>query len=185
MQLITFESTKDLICGCLYFWKSHIICTLKLNIFFHKNLIPEFHQWAEQRIDPPLSHSSSYISLNLCSFLSVCSAFLTVFKAKNVWRSATFSLIRHNCSPSDLPINCSWYSALLGTRQSTSLYNCCKRLHILVTQRTGAHWTLPWGEIGTVNTVPNDGPCPYASRPFSIPSHLCGPVCACPFSGTF
>ena len=40
-----------------------------------------------------------------------------------------------NTKPSRLPINCSRYSAPLGMNQSTSLYDCCQWLHIVVMMR--------------------------------------------------
>lgn len=49
MQLITFESPKDLFCGCLYSHNSHIICTLKYEkCVFLKNLTIWFYRWAER-----------------------------------------------------------------------------------------------------------------------------------------
>lgn len=63
--------------------------------------------------------------------------FLQFFKAKNV-RHEPRAVLLNNASPSDLPVNCSWFSTLLGIPESTSLNNCCKWLHIFMRARAHA-----------------------------------------------
>lgn len=98
--------------------------------------------------------------------------FFSPLKAKNVWRSATCTLVKHNPPPSDLPINCSWYSAELSIPESTSVFNCRQRPHISVAQRTHTHARTHththrrWVGERWENQVPNNASWPNAS-------HLC------------
>lgn len=127
MQLTTFYSAKDFPCECWYFLYSPFFCTSKYNkkglsLKFCSSVFPVRVIGSH----PPLSNSLGICISNLCPFLNVYFFLFLNYqfsKAKNVWHSATCTLVKHNPSPSDLPINCSWHSAQLSILKSTSLLN--------------------------------------------------------------